>query len=96
MRLMAQEEGAEQPIDKYKRFKNDITQWYKEMDEYGLTLEEQELLKTILNDSCGICDSQEKFMQLVQLEECGGFSLTWADRLRKSIAKFLAFNVEIR
>ena len=26
-------------------------------------------------------------MQLVQLEECGGFSLTWADRLRKSIAK---------
>lgn len=27
------------------------------------------------------------FMQLVQLPECGGFSLTWADKLRKSIAK---------
>lgn len=27
------------------------------------------------------------FMQLVQIPECGGFSLTWADRLRKSIAK---------
>ena len=26
-------------------------------------------------------------MQLVQLPECGGFSLTWADKLRKSIAK---------
>ena len=26
-------------------------------------------------------------MQLVQLPECGGFDLTWADRLRKSIAK---------
>ena len=26
-------------------------------------------------------------MQLVQIPECGGFSLTWADRLRKSIAK---------
>jgi DNA polymerase III alpha subunit len=26
-------------------------------------------------------------MQLVQLPECGGFSLTWADSLRKSIAK---------
>lgn len=94
MRLMAQEESAEQPIDKYKRFKEDISQWYKEMDEYGLTLEEQELLKTILSDSCGICESQEKFMQLVQLKECGGFSLLWADRLRKSIAKF--FGVQYR
>lgn len=27
------------------------------------------------------------FMKLVQLPECGGFDLTWADRLRKSIAK---------
>lgn len=26
-------------------------------------------------------------MMLVQLPECGGFDLTWADRLRKSIAK---------
>ena len=26
-------------------------------------------------------------MQLVQMPECGGFNLTWADRLRKSIAK---------
>ena len=26
-------------------------------------------------------------MELVQLPELGGFSLTWADKLRKSIAK---------
>ena len=26
-------------------------------------------------------------MELVQLPECGGFNLTWADKLRKSIAK---------
>ena len=26
-------------------------------------------------------------MQLVQLPELGGFNLTWADRLRKAIAK---------
>ncbi len=25
-------------------------------------------------------------MSLVQMPECGGFDLTWADRLRKSIA----------
>lgn len=29
-------------------------------------------------------------MTLVQIPECGGFDLNWADRLRKSIAKFLA------
>ena len=27
------------------------------------------------------------FMLLVQIPECGGFSLTWSDRLRKAIAK---------
>lgn len=26
-------------------------------------------------------------MSLVQMSECGGFDLTWSDRLRKSIAK---------
>lgn len=26
-------------------------------------------------------------MQLIQMSECGGFDLQWADRLRKSIAK---------
>jgi DNA polymerase-3 subunit alpha len=57
------------------------------MDNYGLKPEEQELLKPIVGLAYGICESQEKFMQLVQLPECGGFDLSWADRLRKSIAK---------
>ena len=30
-------------MEKYIRFKNNINLWYKEMDEYGLTKEEQEL-----------------------------------------------------
>ena len=30
MRLMAPD-GGEQPLDKYVRFKNDISQWYEEM-----------------------------------------------------------------
>jgi DNA polymerase III, alpha subunit len=87
IRLMAQEKGAEQPLNKFARFKADINEWYKEMEEYGLTKEEQEVLEPILGSSNGICESQERFMQLVQLPECGGFDLTWADRLRKSIAK---------
>ena len=87
IRLMAQEKGAEQPLSKFARFKNDIQLWYDEMDKYGLTKEEQQLLEPVVKLSYGISESQEKFMQLVQMPECGGFDLTWADKLRKSIAK---------
>lgn len=87
IRLMAQEKNAEQPLNKYARFKEDITLWYDEMHRYGLTEEEMKLLEPLLKSSYGICESQEKFMSLVQLPECGGFNLGWADRLRKSIAK---------
>ena len=87
IRLMAQDKGAEQPLNKYARFKNDIRLWYQEMTNYGLTKQEQQVLEPIVKSSYGICESQEKFMQLVQLPECGGFTLGWADRLRKSIAK---------
>lgn len=87
IRLMAQEKGAEQPLNKFARFKANIENWYDEMNAYGLTSAEQKILEPILLSSYGICESQEKFMQLVQIPECGGFNLTWADRLRKSIAK---------
>lgn len=87
IRLMAQEKGAEQPLNKFARFKKDISLWYKEMDEYGLTKEEQKILEPLLLSSSGLCIAQEQFMQLVQLPECGGFDLGWADRLRKAIAK---------
>lgn len=87
IRLMAQEKGAEQPIDKFARFKRDINEWYIEMNSYGLTEDQQDVLKPLLLDSSGICESQEKFMSLVQMPEAGGFSLAWSDRLRKSIAK---------
>lgn len=87
IRLMAQEKGGEQPLNKYARFKANKNLWYQEMNKYGLSEQEQKLLEPIVGISYGICESQEKFMQLVQLPECGGFDLTWADRLRKSIAK---------
>ena len=87
IRLMAQEKGAEQPLNKFARFKDNIDLWYEEMRSYGLTEEEMKILEPVVKISYGICESQEKFMTLVQMPECGGFSLTWADRLRKSIAK---------
>ena len=87
IRLMAQEKGGEQPLNKFARFKQDINLWYKEMDHYGLTKAEQKILEPYLLESYGICESQEAFMMLVQIPECGGFDLNFADKLRKSIAK---------
>ena len=87
IRLMAPEKGAEQPLSKFARFKSNIQFWYDEMREYGLTREEMSVLEPIVKISYGMCESQEGFMQLVQIPECGGFDLNFADKLRKSIAK---------
>ena len=87
IRLMAQEKGGEMPTEKLARFKANPSLWDEEMIRWNLTKEERDILHKELDISYGISESQEKFMRLVQLPECGGFNLTWADRLRKSIAK---------
>ena len=87
MRLMAQEKGGEAPLQKYARFKEDISLWYEEMSAMGLTEEEQDILKEILGISYGICEAQEYLFLLVMHPKIGGFSLAWADKLRKSVAK---------
>ena len=87
IRLMAQEKGGEMPTDKLARFKANPYEWIREMEKYGLGEEEREVLEPVLGMSYGLCIAQEQFMELVQLPELGGFSLTWADKLRKSIAK---------
>ena len=87
IRLMAQEKGGEMPTEKLARFKKDSREWDKEIKAHGLGQETREFLEPILGMSYGLCIAQEQFMELVQLPELGGFSLTWADKLRKSIAK---------
>lgn len=87
IRLMAQEKGGEMPLQKYARYHEDISLWYKEMEEYGLTQEEQDILKEILGVSCGICEAQEYLMLLAMHPKIGGFSLGWSDKLRKAVAK---------
>ena len=87
IRLMAQEKGGEMPLNKYARFKDNIQLWYDEMEQFGLTEKETKILEPIIGGSYGICESQEAFMQLVQIPECGGFDLNFADKLRKAIAK---------
>lgn len=87
IRLMATEKGGEMPVNKLARFKAHPIDWDYELKKYGLGTEAKEVLAPVLNISYGLCIAQEQFMQLVQLPELGGFNLTWADKLRKSIAK---------
>lgn len=87
IRLMATEKGGEMPVNKLARFKAHPDDWDYELRKYGLGAEAKTILEPVLNVSYGLCIAQEQFMQLVQLPELGGFDLTWADKLRKSIAK---------
>ena len=87
IRLMATEKGGEMPVNKLARFKAHPDDWDYELKTYGLNTEVKKILEPVLNISYGLCIAQEQFMQLVQLPELGGFDLTWADKLRKSIAK---------
>ena len=87
IRLMASEKGAESPLDKYARFRSHKADWDIEMRQYGLTDKDREILHKELDISDGLSITQEQFMKLVQLPECGGWDLQWADKLRKSIAK---------
>ena len=57
IRLMAQEKNAEQPLNKFARFKKNINLWYAEMRQYGLTDAEMELLKPLVSGSYGIAES---------------------------------------
>ena len=87
IRLMAQEKGGEMPTDKLARFKSNPGAWLEELNKFGLGEKEKDILSPVLSMSYGLCIAQEQFMELVQLPELGGFNLTWADKLRKSIAK---------
>lgn len=88
IRLMPQEKGAETPLNKFARFHEDINEWYQEMEDYGLTEEEQNILKDIVGVSYGICEAQEYLVMLTAHPKIGGFSLAWGDQLRKAVAKF--------
>lgn len=88
MRLMVSEQGAEQPIDTYIRYKNDINQWYSCMrDEYHLTDEEIHTVEPYLLPVYGVGDTQEIVMELSMDEHISGFDVAQANKLRKGISK---------
>ena len=87
IRLMSSERGAEQPLDKWGRFRKNINEWYREMRNYGLSEDEIEWLSNYPAIHQGICESQEGLMSLIQEERLGGNDLSFADKTRKAIAK---------
>ena len=87
MRLMTAEKGQESPMDKYVRFKNNIDLWYKEMDGYGLTKEEQKVLEPYFRSSHGVPPSQEQLMRMLMDDKICHFTLAEANNARKIVGK---------
>ena len=96
MRLMVSGEDAEQPMDTYIRYKNNISQWYKCMrEEYHLTENEIKIMEKYLLPVYGVGDTQEIVMEISMDRHVSDFNVAMSNKLRKGIANFLAFFVEI-
>ena len=87
MRLMTAEKGEETPMDKYVRFKKNIQLWYNEMDDFGLTKEEQKVIEPYFKSSYGVPPSQEQLMRMLMDENICNFSLAEANNARKIVGK---------
>lgn len=87
MRLMTAEKGAETPMEKYIRFKNNIDLWYKEMNNWALTQEEQHYLEPYFKSSYGVPPSQEQLMLMLMDKNICGFTLAEANAARKIVGK---------
>lgn len=87
MRLMTSEKGEETPMERYIRYKNNISLWYKEMDKAGLTKEEQKVIEPYFKTSFGVPPSQEQLMKMLMDEKICNFSLKEANSARKIVGK---------
>ena len=87
MRLMTAEKGAETPMEKYIRFKNNIDLWYKEMKSAGITKDEQHYLEPYFKSSYGVPPSQEQLMLMLMDKNICGFTLAEANAARKIVGK---------
>lgn len=86
MRLMG-EKGQERPLERYMRLKNDITLWYDEVHNAGLSEEEIKILEPYYLPRSGVPAMQEDLMKVCMDEKIGHFSLKEANQARKIVAK---------
>lgn len=91
MRLMAAE-GHEMPLVQYKRRKENPHIWYAEMHRAGLEKTEIELLEEHLQETLGMCVTQEQLMIMLQDERISNFSYIESDYARKIVAKIWRLN----
>ena len=85
MRLMGN--GGEMPLDTFMRYRADTSLWYKEMTEFGLTKDEQDIMTKHLGSRYGVAESQESMMLMAIDPQIAGFTIGEADKLRKAVAK---------
>lgn len=82
--------SEEQLIDKFVRYKQDISQWYDELREYGITKQNEiKALEEVLLDSYGVANTQEDIMELAMSKDITNFTLLEADKMRKIVGKKL-------
>ena len=86
IRLMA-EDGEESMIDRYVRIKQNPEQWTQEMNRYGLLPQEQQAIRKYLEDSYGVCYSQESLMLVLMDKGICNFTMKQANAARKLISK---------
>lgn len=79
--------SGEQPMDKYVRYRKNIKEWYQDMTDYGISQDEQEILKELLGKYCGMMISQETCMSVLMNDKVCNFTMKEADQARKAIAK---------
>lgn len=89
MRLMAAEKGGETPTDRYIRMKQDISQWYKEMDDWGLSKEEQKILEPYYLPAHAAPAQQEQMMLILMDPNICHFTLAESNSARKVVGKKL-------
>ena len=89
MRLMASEKGGETPTERYVRMKADISQWYDEMNRWGLSQEEQKILEPYYLPTHAAPAQQEDMMLILMDENICHFTLAEANFARKLVGKKL-------
>src|SRR5699024_12519679 len=85
--LIRLQTDGEQPVDKFVRYKKDISQWYDDMNKYGLNEEQVKLMERHLLSRTGICDTQEIIMEIIMNKDIGDSSLELPNKYSKAIAK---------
>ena len=92
MRLMATEKGGETPTERYVRMKEDMSQWYAEMNEWGLSENEKHILEPHYLPTYASPAQQEDLMRILMDKNICNFTLAEANTARKIVGKICRSN----